>query len=282
MKKIAIVTSDGLYLNGRMFPAKNNTETIIAHIPGMCGNIYSSKYYSIMADYFPQNGITYLATESRAELNKFHGENYSEETFEDSYYDIDAWINKVVEIGFKDIWIQAASLGPSKVVHWYFNKQPKNINGLIFLSPSDMLGLVHDKEGIKDHKIMLPIAKSLVSSNKENELIDHLLWGVKRLTARSYISYFDDNSEAAIFNYANPNLNWKKVNYINIPVFAVTGTKDDGICAVIDPYKAMQILEEELINCPRKKTIVYVGADHDFVGFEEKISQEILKFINQK
>jgi hypothetical protein len=42
----------------------------------------------------------------------------------------------------------------------------------------------------------------------------------------------------------------------------------------------MKLLEDQLVNCPRKKTVVYKGANHDFKGFGEDIANEVLDFIN--
>ena len=48
---------------------------------------------------------------------------------------------------------------------------------------------------------------------------------------------------------------------------------------VIDAHKGMEILENQLFNSPRKKTVVYENADHDFEGFGDQMSQEIVDFI---
>ena len=45
-------------------------------------------------------------------------------------------------------------------------------------------------------------------------------------------------------------------------------------------HDAMEILDRELKQSPRKKLIVYDGANHNFEGFEEKIIDDTLQFIH--
>lgn len=279
MKEVHAQTADGLQLGGRLFETPNR-EHIILHIPGMAGDIYNLGYYREMSDRFPTEGVSFLASETRSYKNKItKGTEYTSELFEDSLLDIDAWFGFTNSLGYKNIWMQASSLGSAKIVNWYYNRKPIDLAGFIFLSPSDMIGLVHDKEGIIDHNIMLSKAKALVAEGRGKEEIDHLLWGIKTLTANAYISLFGDNSEAAIFNYGDQTLGWKKVNSINKPVLSFTCTNDDGIYPVMDVHRAMDILEKQLADCPRKRIVIYDGGDHDFNGLEDKLVSDTLEFV---
>lgn len=279
MTKVTTKTADLLTLKGKLYQTQDRKHLII-HIPGMVGDIYNSGFYQVMKTEFPKQNIAFLATEVRASLHKKTlGENLTIEKFEECILDIDAWINYAHTLNYKNIWISSSSLGTTKVVHWYYTRKPQNISGLIFLSPSDMVGLVHDPEGIIDHNIMLPQAKRLINHGRPDQELNHKLWGIKRLTAQAYLSLFGENSQADIFNYRNPQHNWTKVNSINIPVLAFTGTNDDGIYPVIDIYQAMNILKQKLINSPKSKEVIYKGADHDFVGFEKHLVKDIVEFI---
>jgi esterase/lipase len=100
------------------------------------------------------------------------------------------------------------------------------------------------------------------------------------LSAKTYLNFFADGTNTAIFNYWKPELGWKSVNQIKLPVLAFTTTNDDGILPVIDPYKAMSILEANLIKAPRKKTVVFEGSDHDFSGNGQKIADTVVSFIS--
>jgi pimeloyl-ACP methyl ester carboxylesterase len=290
MDTIKTTTSDGLIFNGLIFEPANKSDSIIIHIHGMSGDIYSNSFYPAMQRAYPDSGIAFLVGEHRGthSITQFNttggkikniGNAY--EIFEDSAMDIEAWVNKAVELGYKDIWLQGHSLGPSKIVNYLHTKNPINIKGLILLSPSDMLGLVKDPDGLKDHQICLPEAIKLIEENKGNELLSHDLWGCMRLSANTYFNFFNDEANTAVFNYWNPDLAWEKVKSINIPTIAFTGTKDDGIVPVMDAYKAMEVFKNQLTNCPRIKTIVFENAVHDFTNFGEDITSTVINFIKE-
>ncbi len=290
MDIIETTTNDGLIYKGILTTPEKSTDKIILHIHGMSGDIYTNSFYPFMYQQYPESGISFLAVEHRGthsitQFNTVDGKvkniGNAYEIFEDSSLDIDAWVNKVIKLGYKDIWLQAHSLGPSKVAYYVNNHKYEQIKGLVWLSPSDMIGLVQDLEGIKDHKLLLPEAEMLVSKGKGNEILSRVLWGSIKFSAATYLNFFGNNAKTAIFNYDNTELGWDIVNNIDLPVIAFTGTKDDGIVPVLDAYKAMEKLQKELIKSPRKKLVVFDGAQHDFEGFGQNIVNEVINFIKE-
>ncbi len=288
MEIIQTTTADGVVLKGLLTNPKNDTKNIIIHIHGMSGDIYSNSFYPIMHCEYPDNGWAFLATENRGSssiriFDSSKGEvviGNTFEIFEDCIFDIEAWINKVVELGFENIWLQSHSLGTSKVAYYMFNKNDKRVKGIVWLSPSDMLGLVQDPIGKADHDICYKQAIELLSINNPNQILDHKLWGSYMLSAGTYINLFGDNANTAIFNYGNESLGWKVVNSIKVPVLAITGTKDDGILPVMNPSDGMKLLESKLMNSKRIKTVVFNGSAHDYAGFEKQITKEVISFVS--
>lgn len=286
MQIVRVKTKDGLELSG-LLSEPSQKDTIIVHTHGMSGDFYTNPYYPQMHQMYPENNIAFLAGENRGthsvvqfnstEGIKNIGNTY--EIFEECMHDIEAWVNLARELGYKKIYLQAHSLGPSKVAYYINTVKPKDIAGLLFISPSDMLGLVYDPEGKEDHTILYPEAKKLVDEGKPKQLLSQPLWGEYKLSAGTYVNFFRDTSNTAIFNYGRPDLGWDAVNKITLPVLAITGTKDDGIVPCMEPHKAMETLEKELKSSPKVKTVVYEGAEHSFEGFEERIVKEVISFI---
>lgn len=287
MRIVKTKTSDGFQFSG-LFSEAKNSKKIIIHIHGMAGTPLINNYYQEMHDEYSKNGYSFLVGEHRGSGTatefvtddgvKVVGNAF--EKFEDCVFDIQAWVKFAIKKGYREIWIQSHSLGPSKVAYYMNTEKPKNIKGLIWLSPSDMIGLVHDPEGEKDHKRLLPEAKKLVKQNKGKNILSHGLWGSVLLSANTYLNFFGKKTKTAIFNYGIPKLGWEVVNNISVPVLAITGTKDDGIVPVMDANKAMKILKKELINSPKVKTIVYKDCEHSFDGFGKKITSDVLGFIS--
>jgi len=210
MRIVKTQTSDGYHFSGLLSEAKDSKKIII-HIHGMAGSIVLEEYYEYMHDYYPKNGYSFLAGEHRGtgtmtgfihEPEDIMGGNAFEK-FEDCIYDIQAWVDLAKENGYEEIWLQGHSLGPSKIAYYINQKGDESIKGLIFLSPADMIGLVHDEAGQKDHDILLPEAKKLVNDGRGQTILSHTLWEFDLLSAETYLSLFGDNAKTGIFNYAN-------------------------------------------------------------------------------
>lgn len=289
MKIVTTKSTDGITFNGLM-SEPSSPRGIIIHIHGMAGSVVLNSYYQPMHERYSKDGWAFLVGEHRGTgtVTQFNSDKggvtigNAYEIFEECVHDIQGWVNYAKKLGYKKIWLQSHSLGPSKVAYYMSTLTESNIEGLIWISPSDMVGLVHDEVGIKDHNLLFPEAQKFMSENKPRQLLSNFLWGDNMMSAQTYLSFFNEGAKDAIFNYGNQELGWGVVNSINVPVLAITGSKDDGVVAVMDPYKAMNLLESQLINSPRKKTIVYDGAEHDFNGFENRIVDDVLEFINAK
>lgn len=288
MKIVKTTTSDGIIFSGLLSVPKNGSKKIIIHIHGMAGNPIINSFYQPMHDYYTKNGFAFLAGENRgmgtlSELVIEGGVKMlgnAIEKFEDCVMDIDAWVSFAKSKGYDEIWLQGHSLGPSKIAYYMFTQKPKNIKGLILISPSDMTGWVNVESMAGEHKIMLEKAKQLMAEGKENTLIDRSFWGNELMSSGTYLNFFDENTKTAIFNFGNEERGWEVVNSIDLPVLAITGEKDDGIVPIMEAEEAMEKLKQELKSSPRVRTIVYPGALHSFDGFEKNIVEDVVRFIN--
>jgi len=289
MKIVKTTTSDGIIFTGLITEPKVSSKKIIIHIHGMAGNPILNNFYQPMHDYYSKNGFAFLATENRGvgtltELVIKGGVKMlgnAIERFEDCVIDIEAWVDYAKGLGYEEIWLQGHSLGPSKIAYYMFTQKPKGIKGLIWISPADMTGWVNQKSEnqAKNHKIMFAKAKQMKSEGKGKLLIDQSFWGNELISADTYLNFFDEGANTAIFNFGNEKRGWEVVNSIDLPVIAITGTNDDGIVPIMQAKEAMEKLETELKNSPKVKTIVYDNAKHSFEGFETNIVEDVIKFI---
>ncbi len=192
MKIIKTETQDKLNLTG-FISHTDNKENIIVHIHGMAGDPYTNNWYSYFHDKFPKNNYAFLVGNHRgtgsitsfAKNNKPVNIGNAFELFEDSYYDIKAWVNLAFELGYKNIYLQAHSLGPSKVVYFMNNYDDiDKIKGLILISPVDMLGLV--MSDAKSYNKLLSESKKLLSENKDNILLSNLVFEEYPMSAKSF------------------------------------------------------------------------------------------------
>lgn len=288
MEILKTITEDGLRFSGLYFKPVEPTEKIIIHIHGMAGDPYSNAFLPAMFSAYPVAGVAFLSVENRGTHSvtqfgtttggiRLVGDAY--EKFEDCMYDIEAWVNVVKQLGYTEIWLQGHSLGCSKVMYYVSKMAESGVQGLLLVSPSDMLGWNLAPAMIADHKFLLNEAKQLQANGQGHVMLSKLVDGETPVCADTYVSLFGEGAGDAIFNFGNPELGYETLRSIAVPVLAFTGTDDAGITSSSEPFKAMHILEQELVQSPRKKTVVYKGAKHDFVGFGEQIVEEVLSFI---
>lgn len=292
MKIVKTKNKSGTNFYGLISTPETSTNKIIIHIHGMSGSITINGFYPLMHEEYTKAGFAFLVgehsgtgsvtefgNESEAVGTKIIGNAF--EKFEDSVDDIDAWVNFAKDLGYTEIWLQSHSLGCSKTSYYVAIKKPESVRGLLLISPADMVGLVHYPEGQKEHDVLFPEATKLVSEGKGKQLLSNLLWGENYLSADTYLNFFGEGSNLAVFNFNDDNLGWDTVNAINVPVLAFTGTKDDAIVPIMDPKLAMEKLEKELKNSPKIVTKVYENCTHSFDGFEKEVVKDVLEFVKK-
>ncbi len=295
-------TQDGYVFTGQLFTKgegnaeasnsmKSHSDTVVLHIHGMGGNLYFNSFYPEMVKQYTQAGIDLLIVEHRgsasvngvynAKKDKVELLGNAYEIFEDSVYDINAWIKKLLELGYKNIILQGHSLGPSKIMYWYFNERgskqieeyKKYVKALVLLSPVDMLGLTTPEP---NYKQLLNEAKNLVKQGKGKALLSKLLWAEYLLSAETFLSLFSPDAKANIFAYHDTEAKvWQQFVKVNIPVFLAAGTKDE----FENPQANLQMLKDALINSPNVTVKLYKGANHDFEGFGEELARDVVGFV---
>jgi len=289
MEFVNTKTEDNLILQGLISESNDKTDSVVLHIHGMAGNFWENNFIKTMLREYPKNGISFLTVETRgAELlrwfstpdnkNKLIGDSY--EIFEESIFDIDAWVKFLEERGYKNIHLQGHSLGCSKIAYYQKEKENNLIKSLTFISPSDMMGLLVNEKDKPDYDRFLKEAKELSEAGKENELLSGIQWDFAKQSAKSFINFSFKNDNLAIFNYYNPERGFETIKSIKIPMLSILGTKDDGI--VTDAYKSNEILEKNALNCPKFRSVVFEGAQHSFDGFEDKIVEEVISFVRKR
>lgn len=149
-----IITRDSIELVGLLYEPTNATYKILVHVHGMAGNFYENKFLDAIAETLAKNGIAFFAFNNRGcelakDLTKIIdgkrtliriGNAY--ETFEDSLMDIATAIDFVSSKGFSEIHLSGHSLGSPKVAYYSANGNDERLASVIFLSPSDMVGLM--------------------------------------------------------------------------------------------------------------------------------------------
>ena len=287
LERVYFNTEDEIELVGLLERPTNPTKRVVISVHGMQSNCLKRRE-DILSKEISNAGVAYFAFNNRgAELMTYTRKTTGEKVLNggsvyedvlDGYYDIKGAINKMLELGYTDIYLQGHSLGCTKIVYTY-NKlknenNVKNIKGIMLLSLVDIPDCQKYDLGDK-YTEMMEYAENKEKEGKLNDLMpiesfDH------PICVRSYLRYFKYNKDIDFARFWDKDYNFKELNNIQIPLFLRWGNVQDLVLQNLS--NLIEILKSKIQN--EKLDIGYIdGADHGYTGKEETLAKEIISFI---
>ena len=287
LERVYFNTEDEIELVGLLERPTNPTKRVVISVHGMQSNCLKRRE-DILSKEISNAGVAYFAFNNRgAELMTYTRKTTGEKVLNggsvyedvlDGYYDIKGAINKMLELGYTDIYLQGHSLGCTKIVYTY-NKlknenNVKNIKGIMLLSLVDIPDCQKYDLGDK-YAEMMEYAENKEKEGKLNDLMpiesfDH------PICVRSYLRYFKYNKDIDFARFWDKDYNFKELNNIQIPLFLRWGNVHDLVLQNLS--NLIEILKSKIQN--EKLDIGYIDcADHGYTGKEETLAKEIISFI---
>ena len=287
LERVYFNTEDEIELVGLLERPTDPTKRVVISVHGMQSNCLKRRE-DILSKEISNAGVAYFAFNNRgAELMTYTRKTTGEKILNggsvyedvlDGYYDIKGAINKMLELGYTDIYLQGHSLGCTKIVYTY-NKlknenNVKSIKGIMLLSLVDIPDCQKYDLGDKYMK-MMEYAENKEKEGKLNDLMpiesfDH------PICVRSYLRYFKYNKDIDFARFWDKDYNFKELNNIQIPLFLRWGNVHDLVLQNLS--NLIEILKSKIQN--EKLDIGYIdGADHGYTGKEETLAKEIISFI---
>jgi len=293
IEKIFFKTEDQADLVGLLHKGENTNKVIIS-VHGMTSDCLK-KRDDIIANTMTNNNIDFFSFNNRGHdvisyLNKEMSGVYAKqkagtayEDVQDSYYDIKAAIDKMLEYGYNEIYLQGHSLGCTKIVYTYNKFKRKNeekylnaIKAIMLLSLIDIPGAQRVNLGDKyDYAIEYAMAKE---KKGEAEALMPRECFIHPISAKSYLRYFKNNEKINFAQYGNKDYNYEELNNITVPLFMRWGNVFEMIEQSAD--ELVEIVKVKLQN--EKKDISYIdGANHGYTDKEELVANEMLEFLKR-
>ena len=147
LKFLHTYTDDDIHLTGLEYRS-NNSRSCCLLIPGMGGNYIDNSFINILGEALSSNGINYIACNTRGSFNINYSHSIKSdkvkeigiinEMFDDCIYDIKAWLDLALNLGYDDITLIGHSVGCNKIIYFLdiFNNY-NNVNDIILISPAD-------------------------------------------------------------------------------------------------------------------------------------------------
>lgn len=288
LERIYFEASDRTELVGLLEKPEKPTKRAVISIHGMQSNCLKQRE-TILSNKIVESGTAYFTFNNRGHelmtyTRKAEGKKVLDggsvyEDVLDGYYDIKGAINKMLELGYTEIYLQGHSLGCTKIVYAY-NKlkkenDTKNIRGIILLSLVDIPDCQkYDLEDKYDE--MMEYAENKEKEGKINDLMpiesfDH------PISVRSYLRYFKYNDEIDFARYSDKEYTFPELNNIDVPLFLRWGNVYELV--IQDLNELVKMFKEKVHN--QKLDVNYIeGADHGYTGKEELLANQIINFIN--
>ncbi len=272
-------TSDGLKTAG--FLLRGTKDTVVVFVHGMGGNFYKQGFLYGARELF-KKGISFFSFNTRgAEIIKdfrdLEGNHHllgtAFENFEESTWDIQAAIEYLESLGYKDIHLMGHSTGCQKMLYYAYKSVDDRVKSLIHLSPAEDYEIWKNSLGSEFEKF-LSLARQMVEEGRDNEIILPLYEKTGEFwSAHRFLSFASrDNLEAKMFNYEELHIFSK----VKLPTMVVLGKED--------PYfpKGVGWYAERLKHAYRGERIeiVIMEGDHSFHGFEKELFKNIGDFVS--
>ncbi len=284
-KVINFNATDGIVLDGIINKCENNTDKILIQIHGMTSNCFK-KREKVIANKISRLNIDTLCFNNRgSEIIKYCKKETGEkiiqgtayENIEDSYFDILGAIRYVVELGYKNIYLQGHSLGSTKIVYVYNRLLEENNQYLRYIKSIILLSLVDIPDMLKTFtpKEFIDLANNMEMENKLEELMPFEC-SIHPFSVRTYLKYIKYYENIDFARYSNENYDFEKINNIKVPLFMRWGNNKELIKQ--NANDLIDILKNKLLN--NQLNIDYIdGANHSYSGNEELLAKEIYDFL---
>lgn len=271
-------TEDNLRLQGTYFDS-NRKDCCILFIHGQAQSIVDNSFayilgrdlanYGISFLYGHNRGYSYINCMSKKDCNlEYNGATF--EKFEDCLYDIEIWVKKIKNLGYKKIILMGHSLGCNKALY-YLSKNTENIQGIILISAPDMVGITKNIES--NFENLLKEAEINVKNNSPKKLLSSLIGGTDYISSATFLSESLENSSIDNFPIErNPEV-FEQLATVRVPILSLAGSLE------YPTYLKQELLCEKAINCKSFEWHIIEGANHFYLNRENELSDKILKWL---
>ncbi len=280
MEMLYDYTNDGLRLCALHWEISTK-ETCIVLIHGQGGNVLENYFADVWGRIFNENNIGFIYGHNRGynhindiitKDNDLKRCGATFEIFEESIYDVDLWVKKAYELGYKKVILMGHSLGCNKVIYYIHEKHPR-LDGVILASPPDMVGLTLLEE--PTYEDLVKEAKQNVEDGNPRKLLNELLDGYSYTSSENFLNlYTEGNNIDNLPIERNPE-HFEQLESITVKTLAFSGGNETG------PYAKIELLKEKALNCPNFEVAFISGSGHTYNNHEEDVANLIVGWLDR-
>ncbi len=290
---VQIETEDGLTLPGLLHEAPNSKRAAIhLHGNGSRSVFYLEDQRDEQVRTLNNKGISTLLFNNRGahyikklnviddgkEERKRFGTSY--EIIKDCIKDIDAAINFLEKLGYKEFYLIGESTGANKICVYHYYKPKNKVSRNILISGSDDVGLYYDLLGKKKFFELLNESKKQTNQGKGEDIIKDMLPEIY-----SYVGFYDianPDGDYNVFPFLEVMKNLKlskeplfrHFKSLNKPTLAIYGEKDEY--ALESTTEMVKVLKKQK---PEFEYQVIKNANHTLSEHQKETANLIAKWL---
>ena len=150
MFKLDVAAKRGTVLNGVLFRQNENltADTVMIAITGIHGNFYSNPFYYNIGETLNSSGIDFIYAQTNDAFGEIQTFNVStgrkeligswNERFSYTDEDIDAYLTRAQQAGYRHIILAGHSLGANKVIYYLSRHHDSRVEHFFLLSPANL------------------------------------------------------------------------------------------------------------------------------------------------
>ena len=186
------------------------------------------------------------------------------ELFDESPYDVGAWIGFAESLGFARVALFGHSLGALKVVYYQAGRQDPRVAGLVAGSPPVRAG--------RSDPSLLAQAERMVADGRGQDLLP---WGSSPAgagthSAQTYLNRIRTNIDVYGTDTPDP-----LVARIRCPLLALYGSDEAWVGGAAD----LAMIERNATASARVETALIEGADHVYTGHEAEVARVVSRWL---
>ena len=279
MDIIKAIAKRGLELRGAIYESGSN-DIVLVMLTGICSNVFQNDLLNSTGELLSQNGITVIIGHAHDSFSCFAYTDHStgkqkhagvfNDDFSMVYEDVETWVLKAKELGYKKIILAGHSLGSNKIINYLGNTKDDYVDYFIVSCPIDIM---HWWEVMPNIDSCFSLAKKWVEGGRGDDILPFMFGGFSPMTANTVLGFY--NAE----NLKNCPVLSKKGETKSLYNIKPQGTfligSKDSVTGK-SPKVFMEQLNKWTKNPKLNQVIEVDGASHIFYGKHDIYAQTIL------
>lgn len=285
-----VKTSDDLRLQGIEYEPETKDGCVL-FVHGMSGNFIENYVGQVLGEELSKNDIGFIYSHNRGynhinDIATSQIENGSYKTkrigamyeiFTESLLDIEAWVKKCDDLGYKKIILMGHSLGAPKIIYYFSQKKPNNITGVILTSPGDMVGLITKAEYQPNFQELYDEAENNVQSGEPRKLLSSQVWDWYTLSSQTFLSLFEKHGAVDNLPLHEKDGDFSQLASINVPILGIMAEHDD--IAINTLQDDLKLIEEKATGATSFTGKFVSNTGHTYDAQEKQLADVVIDWV---